>query len=208
MPEFDYIIDLLEAKGWFLYEGIAHASLPQVIAAGRARTVQTGVYYHLMPAISHDASPEEMFTAASEAAKRKAMPTFNDGVHSGVVMGIHIADGEFAFASKPDSFAFPAGQRATIEDAIKYNLSNYNTYFFSSIDEIGSFLEKRQIAPQLPGVLPGQLHWDYVQLEDDHDHCNLAGESGRRAVPGTGETLRTVRFDNRKGTWHRDQVAA
>jgi hypothetical protein len=166
MPEFDYIVDLLEAKGWYLYEGIAHASLPQVISAGRARTVRLGVYYHLMPAISHDSSPEEMLAAASEAAKRKAMPTFNDGVNSGVVLGIHIGDGEFAFASQPNSFAFPAANRTSIEDAIKYNLSTYNTYFFSSIDEIGSFLEQRKITPQLPGVLPGQLRWNYVHLED------------------------------------------
>ena len=84
-----------------------------------------------------------------------------------VVLGIHVADGEFVFESQPDSFAFPAGERTMIEDAIKYNLSTYNTYFFSSIDEIGAFLEKRNIAPQLPGVLPGQLRWNYVHLEDD-----------------------------------------
>lgn len=167
MPDFQYVLELLEAKGWYLYEGIARADLAQVIAAGRARTLRPGVYYHLMPAIAHDTSAQEMLASSSDAARLNVMPMYSDGVNRGPVFGIQIADGEFAFASKPDSFAFSADSRAQIEDAIKFSLSNYNTSFFNSIEEIGAFLDERKIAPQKPPVLPSQLRWKYVHRDED-----------------------------------------
>jgi hypothetical protein len=165
MSDFAYILDLLEAKGWYLYEGIAHASLPQVISTGRARVLRPGVYYHLMPATAHDASVEEVRAAATEAARTNAMPTYNDGANKGRVDGVYISDGSFAFASRPDSFAFSLDSRTVIEDAIKFNLSNFNTFFFESIDEIGTFLRERGIAPQRPPVLPSQLRWTYAHSD-------------------------------------------
>jgi hypothetical protein len=167
MADFQYVLELLEAKGWYLYQGIPHADLTQVISAGRARALRTSVYYHLMPAISYDTSAQEMRAAAAEAARLKAMPMYNDGVNRGPVLGIQIAGREFLFVSKATSFAFSADGRAEIEDAIKFNLSNYNTLFFDSIDAIGAFLDERKIAPQRPPVLPSQLRWTYVHRDDD-----------------------------------------
>jgi hypothetical protein len=167
VPDFDYVLDLLEAKGWYLYEGIAHAGFPRVISAGRSPTLRPGVYYHLMPATSHDASVDEVRTALAEAARTNSAPRYNDGVNRGPVMGIQVLDGQFALVSKDNSFAFPADARASIESAIKFNLSNYNTLFFESIDAIGKFLNERKIAPQLPPILPSQLRWTYAHLDAD-----------------------------------------
>lgn len=143
MLDFDYILDLLQAKGWYLYEGIAHAGFPQVISAGRSRTLRPGVYYHVMPATSHDAYVDEVRAALVEAVRTNSAPRYNDGVNRGPVIGIEVLDGQFAFVSKDNSFAFPADARAAIENAIKSNLSNYNTLFFDSIDAIGEFLDER-----------------------------------------------------------------
>lgn len=167
MSDFTFVLDLLESKGWHLYEGVAHATFPQVISAGKARSLRPSVYYHLMPATAHDTSVEEVRAAAAEAARTSTMPTYNDGVNKGRVDGVYISNGEFAFASKPDSFTFSLDSQPVIEDAIKFNLSNYNTLFFKSIDEIGTFLGERGIAPQRPPVLPAQLRWTYAHSENE-----------------------------------------
>jgi hypothetical protein len=165
-----------------------------------------GVYYHLMPAISHDTSAEEMLTATSEAVRLKAMPMYNDGVNRGLVLGIHIADGEFAFASKPDSFTFGADSREVIEDAIKFNLSNYNTFFFDSIDAIGAFLHERGIAPQRPPLLPSQLRWQYVARDDDPTWTSIWPENPgdvlfrgqwKRYIPCVSTATRRMGIDAR-----------
>src|SRR6266516_7694538 len=49
MADFEYVVELLEAKGWYLYESAPNANLPQVISAGRARVLRPGVYDHLCP---------------------------------------------------------------------------------------------------------------------------------------------------------------
>jgi hypothetical protein len=113
MSDFGYVITLLEAKGWYLYEGIPKASLPQVISAGRARALRSGVYYHLMPVTGHDTSIEEMREAAADAT-----PMYSDGVNKGRVDGIYISDTEFAFASQPNSFVFNLKSQTIIENAI------------------------------------------------------------------------------------------
>jgi hypothetical protein len=167
MADFGYIIMLLEAKGWYLYEGIPNASLLQVISAGRARALRSGVYYHLMPATGHDTSVEEMREAVAEAMRANATPIYSDGVNRGRVDGIYISGGEFAFASQPNSFTFNLDSETVIENAIKFNLSNYHTLFFASIKDIGTFLGERGIAPQRPPVLPSQLRWTYAHSDQD-----------------------------------------
>jgi hypothetical protein len=207
MADFKYVLELLEAKGWYLYEGIAHADLAQVISAGRARTVRPGVYYHLLPAISHDTSAEEMRAAASESARLNAMPMYSDGVNKGTILGIHISDGEFAFASKPNSFAFSVESRPMIEDAIKLNLSNYNTFFFESIDVIGAFLDERRIAPQWPPVLPSQLRWTYTHRDEDATYTAIWPENpgdvlfrgqSKRYIPCVSTATRGMGIDARQ----------
>jgi hypothetical protein len=206
MPDFKHLLDLLEAKGWFLYEGVAGADLGRVIERGRTREMRPGPFYHLMPAISHDTSPEEMRAAAAEAARRKAMPMFDDGVNRGPVLGIHIQDGDFAFVSNPNSFVFGAEKRTSIEEAIKFNLSSHNTYFFSSIDEVGTFHEEQGIAPQLPAVLPSQLRWTYVHRDEDPTWIAIWPESpgevlfrgqSRRYIPCVSTSVRGLGIEAR-----------
>src|SRR5262249_9051448 len=57
--------------------------------------------------------------------------------------------------------------QTVIENAIKFNLSNYHTLFFTSIEGIGRFLGERGIAPQRPPVLPSQLRWTYAHSDQD-----------------------------------------
>ena len=206
MSDFAYFVSLLEAKGWHLYEGIAHASLPQVISAGRVRALRPGVYYHLMPATAHDTSVEEVRAAVAEAARTNAVPIYSDGVNKGRVDGVHVSDGEFAFVSKPNSFAFSLDSQTAIEDAIKFNLSNYNTLFFASIDEIGTFLAKRGIAPQRPPVLPSQLRWTYAHSDQDPSMAVIFPENpgdvlfrgqGRRYLPCVSTAARGLGIDAR-----------
>lgn len=127
MSNFEYVSSLLEAKGWYLYEGIPYASPSETISAGRVRALRCGVYYHLIPATGHDTFVEEVRTAIAEAARANKTPTYRDGVHQGRVDGIYISDTEFAFVSKPDSFVFNLDSQIVIENAIKFNLSNYIT---------------------------------------------------------------------------------
>lgn len=167
MPDLGYVLDLLEAKGWSLYKGIPHASLPEVISGGKTLSLIPGTYYHLIPATTRDALVEEVLAAVAHALQTNAMAMYNDQVNHGHVDAIFVTDSEFAFVSKPDSFTFAVGSRSVIEDAIKFNLSNYNTFFFNSIDEIGLFLDERGIAPQLPSVLPSQLRWTFVDRSEN-----------------------------------------
>jgi hypothetical protein len=176
-PDFDFVIALLEAKGWYLYEGIPNTSLPQVISAGRVRALRSGVYYHLMPATGHDTSVEEMREAVAEGWRTNARPTYSDGVNKGFVDGIHISEGEFAFVSKPDSFVFNLDSQTVIENAIKFNLSNYHTLFFASIEDIGTFLAEQGIASQGQPVLPSQLRWTYMHSNDDHSRTAICPEN-------------------------------
>lgn len=169
MATFDYVITLLEAKGWYLYEAKRQVSIPEVISAGRVRALRPDVYYYLLPATSHDASVEEMLAAMTEAEWTKMMPTYRDGANTGMVDGIYITDGKFAFVSKPNQFVFRLESRAAIEDAIKFNLSNHNTLFFASIDEVETFIKQKGIAPQRPSALPSQLRWVYARSSDDLD---------------------------------------
>jgi FRG domain len=106
--------------------------------------------------------------------------------------------------SKPDSFTFSLGSRLVIEDAIKFNLSNFNTLFFDSIDQIGAFPEKRKIAPQLPPVLPSQLRWTFVQREEDPAWTAIYPENpgdilfrgqGKRFMPCVPTAARGIGID-------------
>jgi hypothetical protein len=206
MPDFGYVLDLLEAKGWYLYKGIPRASLPEVISGGKALSLIPGTYYHLIPATTRDALVEEVLAAVAHAIQTNAMPIYNDQVNQGRVDGIFVTDSEFAFVSKPDSFTFDPGSRPVIQDAIKFNLSNYNTFFFNSIDEIGSFLDKRGIAPQLPPVLPSQLRWTFVHRSEDPEWTAIYPENpgsilfrgqGKRFMPCVPTATRGIGIEAR-----------
>jgi hypothetical protein len=206
MPNFEYILNLLEAKGWFLYEGMPDRGFPEIISAGRARSVRTGIYYHLVPATSHDASVAEVCDAAAYAMRHNCIPRYNDGLNKGPVDGIYISDGEFAFVSKPSSFTFSLDSPMVIEDAIKFNLSNYNTYFFGSIEEIAAYFTQRSIAPQRPPVLPSQLRWTYTQNNDDPNQTMIWPENpgdvlfrgqGKRYIPCVSTACRGIGIEAR-----------
>jgi hypothetical protein len=177
VAELDHLLELLEAKGWHLYRGIPHTPLPSVISAGRARSIDRGIYYHLMPATTHDADVDEVRDAVAHAIQTNSMPTYDDGVNKGRIDAIYVSDSDFAFVTKPDSFTFSLSSLSVIENALKFNLSNYNTFFFESIDAIGSFLSQKQIAPQLPPVLPSQLRWTYVHRDEDPTWTSIYPEN-------------------------------
>jgi hypothetical protein len=74
MPDFGYVLDLLEAKGWYLYKDIPHAGMPEVISAGKAASLTPETYYHLIPATTHDSLVDEVRAAVSRAVQTNTMP--------------------------------------------------------------------------------------------------------------------------------------
>lgn len=206
MAELDHLLELFEAKGWYLYRGIPHASLPMVISGGRARSIDRDIYYHLMPATTHDANVDEVRDAVAYAIQTNLMPTYDDGVNKGRIDAIYVSDSDFAFVSKPASFTFRLDSLSVIEHALKLNLSNYNTLFFESIDEIGFFLSQRQIRAQLPSVLPSQLRWTYVRRDEDPTWISIYPENpgnvlfrgqGKRYMPCVPTASRGIGADVR-----------
>ncbi len=201
MSDFAYVLELLEAKGWFLYEDIPYRSFPEIIAAGRTLSVQPGVYYHLVPATAHDSSVEEVRDAVAYARKHNSMPRYNDEVNQGQIDGIRISGDEFVFVSKLNLFTFSLDSPAAIENAIKFNLSNYNIHFFPSIKAIGDYFNKRGIAPQRPSILPSQLRWAYTQSEDEPNQMVIWPENpgdvlfrgqGKRYTPCVSTVCRGI----------------
>jgi hypothetical protein len=69
--------------------------------------------------------------------------------------------------SDTDSFVFPLANFSDVEDAIKFNISNYNIHYFNSINEIASFLEAENIASQKSNLLPAQARWTYVTRDEN-----------------------------------------
>jgi hypothetical protein len=163
----EIILSLFEAKGWYLYRANPHSKIPEAISAGKARSLDTSTFYHLVPAIAHDNSVDEAHDAIADAVERGAAPTYDDKVNKERVTGIYISTTEFVFVSKPNSFVFKLDSQETIENAIKFNLSNYKTYFFDSIDEIASWVTKHNFTPQAPSLLPSQLRWEYAHRDED-----------------------------------------
>ena len=72
MSDFGYVLELLEAKGWYLYEGKPHAKLSEVISTGRARSLHSDMYYHLMPATAH--SPGSAVPGRTAPTSRASRP--------------------------------------------------------------------------------------------------------------------------------------
>src|SRR6267154_515198 len=101
MSDLRFVLDLLETKGWVLYKGIPHASLPEVISAGKTLSLEPDTYYHLLPATAHDTIVDEVHAAVTAAAQSNTFPMYDDQVNKGRVDGIYISDGKFAFVSKP-----------------------------------------------------------------------------------------------------------
>jgi hypothetical protein len=167
MPEFDYVIGLLEAKGWYLYRGIPLAKMQEVIALGRATSVEPNMFYHILPATSHDKDVDEVQAATQHAVRTRSMPVYSDGGSQQSISGIAVSEGQFSFVTTSESIAFDAGSRSSIEEAIRHNLSSYNVFYFDSIDAISSFLKSRNIAPQKPLVEPSHLRWTYVEIEGE-----------------------------------------
>jgi hypothetical protein len=192
MSGFDYIVALLEAKGWHLYEHIPHAGMPEIISAGRARMLRPGVNYYLLPATANDASAEEVHEAVTEAIRTSSMPFYSDRESEGPVVGIRVADGKLILGSSPHCFAFDLDPQAIIEEAINRGISDHPTRFFDSIEKIETFLKERRIAPQRPPLLPSQLRWLYVHSDADPTMVGIAPENpsdvlfrgqGRRYLP-------------------------
>jgi len=206
MPDFAYVLDLLAAKGWYLYEGVPHSNFPEIISAGRARSLRPNVFYHLMPATVHDTSVEEVQAALAHAGQTDTTPKYRDGVNEGSVHGIYLSDDAFAFASKPDSFTFSVHSQSVIESAIKFNLSNYNVFSFKSIEDIGSFFNQNGLAPQRPSVLPSQLRWTYAHRDEDPNWIAIHPENpgdllfrgqGKRYIPCVSTAARGLAGDAR-----------
>jgi hypothetical protein len=190
MPEFDYVLELLEAKGWYLYRGIPHAKMAEVIAQGKASSIEPNVFYHLLPATSHDKDVDEVHEAARYAARMHSMPIYKDGAKEWNIHGIDISGGNFNFVMTSDSIAFDSGARPNIERAIQFNLSSYNIFLFDSIDEVGSMLKERDV-PQRPPEPPSQLRWTYVERDSEPAGVALYPENPGRML-FRGQTQRFV----------------
>jgi len=165
--------------------------MPEVIAQGKAGSIEPNVFYHLLPATSHDKDVDEVHEAARYAARMHAMPLYKDPENQGNVSGVFISEGEFNFVATSNSIAFDIGARSIIEKAIQFNLSNYNIFFFESIEEVGSFLKERDIAPQRPSELPSQLRWTYVSRDADPTSVAIYPENPGRVL-FRGQTKRYV----------------
>jgi FRG domain len=176
MQKFDHILKLFEAKGWYLYEGKPGQPFDVIVSCGRASTIEYRTFYHILPAATRHDDAREVKTHLANAMER-GTPKYDDKVNQGNVRGVYIDDINIAFVSDTDSFVFPLAEVSNVEDAIKFNISNYNIHYFSSINEIKSFLKARNISPQRASPLPAQTRWTFVARDEDPTQAAIVPEN-------------------------------
>ncbi|HEY1047533.1 MAG TPA: FRG domain-containing protein, partial [Bacteroidia bacterium] len=74
---------------------------------------------------------------------------------------------------------------SNIQRTIQYGISNYNTYFFDSIDEL---IEKVGLSPQQETILPKQMRWEFVHK--DNSDLNILLPSNPNPIFFRGQNKR------------------
>ena len=157
MKNWPDILSVFEAKGWNLYKALSEPEPSKVISQGKATFIERDVPYQMLPAADRDDNADEVLAQMSNAKQTNQLPTFNDGQIEFVTFteeGLYIKT-----ARSENTYFFDIEK---MEDAIKYQFSNYNVHYFSSIDELGVYFRKCGIKERTPTALPEQLRWEYV----------------------------------------------
>lgn len=171
MSAFDKVIPLFKAKGWHLYRGRPRTNFPAIVMQGRATTIERGTFYHVLPATLRDESFDEVAGHLSFAHQSNQLPTYNDRANPpSIVRGVLETDDGFAIVpadddNKGSQFHGYEFDLLRIEDAVKFNISNYNIHYFESIDEMATFVVRNKITPQLSSQLPHQTRWSFAHRD-------------------------------------------
>ncbi len=160
MKNWSNILSVFEAKGWNLYKALSEPDPSKVIPQGKTTFIKRDVPYLMLPATDRDDDVDEVRAQMANAKQTNQRPTFNDSQIEFVMFtekGLNIKT-----KGLKDIYFFDMEK---MEDAIKYQFSNYNVHYFSSIDELSAYFRKRGIEEQTPTELPEQLRWEYAHAK-------------------------------------------
>ena len=163
------IVEVLEKKGWHLYKALPTADFADIVRQGKTTRIEQNVPYVMLPVASQDTDVDDVGTHAVNARHTNQLPTYRDEKHpASQVELIRITEYGLDIKVSKEAGVYRIETR-DVENIIKFNLSNYNRYFFPNIDELADFFLHRGIREQTPSSLPGQLRWELVDTNPPSD---------------------------------------
>ncbi len=158
------ILSDFQAKGWNLYRALPQRDLPTVAARGKIMSIELNVVYVMLPIADRHDDPKSVLVHMIDAIRTRQLPSYIDRISprrqiefiSITDMGLHIkVEGEKEICFDHDQ----------MRDAVRHNISNYNVYYFRSIEQIERYFLGINIQVR-PSVSPEHLRWTYVATED------------------------------------------
>ncbi|MEO7991729.1 MAG: FRG domain-containing protein [Chryseolinea sp.] len=181
------IINLFEKKGWALYEVTEDTNndLEKIILTGKTKSLEPNKYYTILPLVSKNNDVDEIIDHLEIAKKTNQQPKYKGGEQTFILDGFEIVNELFYLHPSHTTDFYVKVDKTNIESTIQYAISNYNTYFFSSVDEL---LKVVSISPQQDPILPKQLRWELVHK--DSSNLNIIYPSDPNPIFFRGQNAR------------------
>jgi hypothetical protein len=178
MCDIGSVVDLLERKGWHLYETAQEDDPVKLLSKGRATRLAAGQPYYLVPATSTFLSAEEKLNELRRAAIDGKLPRFSDGLDDGVIKAFAFGDKKLSLVLHSHTVELDFESTDQVQRIIRDYVSNYYAVrFFASVAELEAFAAERKMTPQAKSPLTRQTRWTYVTESEDSSRIGMYPEN-------------------------------
>ena len=158
------VLNVINEKGWNLYRALPQSDLPSIVSKGPVSSIEINLAYVMLPVASRDENVHEVGQHMINAAETKQLPTYNDTSHGRMQIEYLLITDNGLNIKTADSNDVHFFNFREMVNAVKRCFSNYNVYFFPSIDELSCYFRKHDIDVSPPEE-PDKLRWTYVGTE-------------------------------------------